>query len=97
MMSNWSNCKAITSGIISAIAPSFKRSPQSSEEKRVIAIKWAGTPYHLYYLFSSTLLASCGVRAASPRVAMTERCELAALVLLQRWINNWRFVAVLFC
>ncbi|PHM07780.1 hypothetical protein CK516_24860 [Nostoc sp. 'Peltigera malacea cyanobiont' DB3992] len=26
---------------------------------------------------------------------MTERCGLAALVLLQRWVNNWRFVAVL--
>ncbi|WP_179070930.1 hypothetical protein [Nostoc sp. C052] len=36
-----------------------------------IAIKWAGTPYHLYYVFSSTLLASCGE-------AMTERCGLAA-------------------
>ncbi|PHM10980.1 hypothetical protein [Nostoc sp. 'Peltigera malacea cyanobiont' DB3992] len=34
-------------------------------------------------LFSSTLLASCGE-------AMTKRCELAALVLLQRWVNNWR-------
>ncbi|MEH1814056.1 MAG: hypothetical protein V7K26_15695 [Nostoc sp.] len=36
-----------------------------------------------YYVFSSTLLASCGE-------AMTKRCELAALVLLQRWVNNWR-------
>ena len=47
-----------------------------------------------YYVFSSTLLASCSVplllsklRAASPRVAMTERYELAALVILQRWVN----------
>ncbi|MHC5762587.1 hypothetical protein [Nostoc sp.] len=44
----------------------------------------------IYYVFSSTLLASCGE-------AMTERCELAALVLLQRWVNNWRFGAVLLC
>jgi hypothetical protein len=40
---------------------------------------------HIYYVFSSTLLASCSVplresklRAASPRVAMTERCGLTA-------------------
>ncbi|MBD2249296.1 hypothetical protein [Nostoc sp. FACHB-888] len=37
-----------------------------------------GTPSHIYYLFSSTLLASCGVRAASRREAMTECCGLAA-------------------
>ncbi|MEH2238596.1 hypothetical protein [Nostoc sp.] len=47
-------------------------------------------------MFSSTLLASCGVRAASRREAMTERCGLAALVLLQLWVNNWRFVTVAF-
>ncbi|WP_196510788.1 hypothetical protein [Nostoc sp. NZL] len=48
-------------------------------------LRRAGTPSHVYYVFSSTLLASCGVplrgsklRAASPRVAMTERCGLAA-------------------
>ncbi|MHC5674832.1 hypothetical protein [Nostoc sp.] len=29
------------------------------------------TPPHIYYVFSSTLLASCGVPCASPRVAMT--------------------------
>ncbi|MBD2525641.1 hypothetical protein [Nostoc sp. FACHB-133] len=45
-------------------------------------------PTHIYYVFSSTLLASCSE-------AMTERCGLVALVLLQRWVNNWRFVSIL--
>ncbi|WP_334873534.1 hypothetical protein [Nostoc sp.] len=44
---------------------------------------------HIYYVFSSTLIASCGE-------AMTERCGWAAeFVRLQRWVNNWRFASVL--
>ncbi|MHC5822628.1 MAG: hypothetical protein ACYT04_44020 [Nostoc sp.] len=38
----------------------------------------AGTPLHIYYVFFSRLLASCSVRAASRREAMTKRYELAA-------------------
>ncbi|MEH2153062.1 hypothetical protein [Nostoc sp.] len=47
----------------------------SSKESRRVA---DGTPLHIYYVFSSRLLASCSVRAASRREAMTERCGLAA-------------------
>ncbi|MHC5854976.1 hypothetical protein [Nostoc sp.] len=45
--------------------------PQSREETASGRRLLVGTLYHLYYVFSSTLLASC-------REAMTERCGLAA-------------------
>ncbi|MCC5612797.1 hypothetical protein LC612_40445 [Nostoc sp. CHAB 5834] len=48
--------------------------PSFLEEKRAIAIKRVGTRSLIYYVFSSTLLASCSE-------AMTERCGLPEKLL----------------
>ncbi|WP_334735553.1 hypothetical protein [Nostoc sp.] len=56
-------------------------------------LAWTGTPSHIHYVFSSTLLASCSVRAASRREAMNERCGLLSSSTALGQLR--RFVAVL--